>query len=121
MVSERRQRELEFELAVTGVLDDIYDLRVRTERDPLNRRRNGYTTLDFEYRYPSGDAAVVEVCVKAREWPGLHLAMKADFSSQESVYESAESCEDLALELRERFDAAADRVPPCREGRRLED
>ena len=32
--------ELEFELALTGVLEDIYDLKVRTDRDLLNRRRN---------------------------------------------------------------------------------
>ena len=88
--------ELEFELALTGVLEDIYDLKVRTERDLLNRRRNGYTTLEFHYQYDRGSSDVKDVG-SIPGVPGSSYVLHADFSDADRISESAEDCEELAM------------------------
>ena len=91
--------ELEFELALTGVLEDIYDLRVRSDRDLLNRRKQGYSTLEFRYQYDSGSSHV-KVVVSIQGEAGSSFILHADFSDADKIAESAEQCEELALAMR---------------------
>lgn len=109
--------ELEFELALTGVLEDIYDLKVRTDRDLLNRRRNGYSTLDFQYQH-DGLSNGVKVVISIQGVPDCSYVLHADFTDADTIAESAESCEELALALREYQDS---QEPPEHDRRRWDD
>ncbi len=93
----RKFKELEFEMALTGVLEDVYDLRVRSARDPLNRRTRGYATLEFRYEYKGND---VEVGVSIRGVPESPVPLHADFSDSEAIAHSAEGCDNLAWAVR---------------------
>ncbi len=99
--------ELEFELALTGVLEDIYDLKVRTESDLLNRRRNGYATLEFHYQYDQGSSDV-KVVVSIQGVPGSSYVLQADFSDADSIAESADDCEELAMAVAARLGSVDD-------------
>ncbi len=103
MAGTIKVQELEFEIALTGVLDDIYDLAVRSRRDPLDRRENGFVLLDFDYQYDAGSDDV-KVVVSVDGVPDVSFALCADFSNSETLMRSAEACEDLALSLRSQFD-----------------
>ncbi len=92
--------ELEFELALTGVLEDIYDLKVRTDRDLLNRRRLGYSTLEFQYQYDEASSDV-KVVTSIKGVSGSSFVLHADFRDADTIAESAENCEELALALRQ--------------------
>ena len=109
--------ELEFELALTGVLEDIYDLRVRTDRDLLNRRRSGYSTLEFQYQYDESSSEV-KVVISIKGMAGSSFVLHADFRDADSIAESAENCEELALALRQ---LSGDEAEPEPEGRRWDD
>ncbi len=110
-------RELEFETALTGVLKDIYDLRVRSERDPLNRRRVGYATLAFDYEYDGDD---VKAVISIDGLSGSTFSLLASFSDAESIASSAEDCAELALAIRQHLDANP-AAPGASPARRLED
>ena len=99
-MAARRLQEMEFEIALTGVLDDIYDLPVRSERDPLERRTRGSAVLAFAYPYDN-DSPTVKVVVSIAGIEDATFTVNADFSNSESILESAECCEDLALAIRE--------------------
>ena len=109
--------ELEFELALTGVLEDIYDLRVRTDRDLLNRRLSGYSTLEFQYQYDVSSSAV-KVVISLKGEAGSSFLLHADFRDADSIAESAENCEGLALGLRQVEDGEKERTE---KGRRWDD
>lgn len=95
MARDRKYLELEYELALTGVLEDIFDLAVRSRRDPLNRRASGYATLDFKYQYDDSDQVKVVVSVVGIE--DASFALVADFANSDTIAASAEACENLAL------------------------
>ena len=98
MARDQEYQELEYELALTGVLEDIFDLAVRSGRDPLNRRKSGYATLDFKYQYDESDQVKVVVSISGVE--GASFALEADFSNPDTIAASAEACEELALVVR---------------------
>ena len=93
---------MELELALTGMLEDVYDLAVRSDRDPLERRGQGMVTLHFDYEYDGKDEAKVVVSIVGAE--SSSFALQVDFSNSETILESAEHCEDLALAVRARLD-----------------
>jgi hypothetical protein len=103
MAASRKSAELEFELALTGVLDDIYDLPVRTSRDALKKGRSGYATLVFHYQYQE-DSDQVKVVVGIKGIAGASFPLLADFADADTIAETAEQCEDLALGLRTLMD-----------------
>lgn len=105
MAASRKSEELEFELALTGVLDEIYDLPVRTSRDALKRGRGGYATLVFRYQY-ADDSDQVKVVVGIQGVSGASFSLTADFANPDTIAESAERCEDLALAIRTLLDDA---------------
>ena len=103
MAASRKSEELEFELALTGVLDDIYDLPVRSGRDALKKGRSGYATLAFRYQYQD-DSDQVKVVVGIQGIAGASFSLLADFADADTIAETAERCEDLALGLRTLLD-----------------
>ncbi len=103
MASPRKLQEMEFELVLTGVLEDVYDLAVRSDRDPLERRDHGMVVLHFDYEYDRGGHAKVVVSIVGEA--SSTFALQADFSNSETILESAEPCEDLALAVRARLEA----------------
>lgn len=109
--------ELEFELALTGVLEDIYDLKVRTDRDLLNRRRTGYTTLEFQYQYDESSSEV-KVVLSVKGETDSSFVLHADFRDADTISESAENCEEVALALRRVVDGENEQPDG---GRRLDD
>ena len=100
MSGTQRLQEMEFELALTGNLEEIYGLRVRADGDPLNRRRAGYTTLCFGYQYADGDlaSARVRVEIEGRKRPAYRF--EVDLANPDSVEKVASDCEALALGIR---------------------
>lgn len=92
-MASNRCQQLEFELAVTGVLEDVYDLDVCAAGDPMNRRAQGIATLEFEYGRLDGHCTKVEVKIQGQVET---FPMTVDFASPESIMESAQSCEALA-------------------------
>src|SRR5262245_58823796 len=100
MSGTQRLQEMEFELALTGNLEEIYGLRVRADGDPLNRRRSGYTTLCFGYQYEAGDLsnARVRVEIEGRKRPAFRF--EVDLANPEAVEKVAADCEALALGIR---------------------
>lgn len=101
MSNSRRMQEMEFELALLGVLEDLYELNIRVEGDPLNRRKNGYATLRFDYHYPNGNQGDVKVDVSIEGVANATFSFAADFDDSASVYRAADDCEELALAIRE--------------------
>jgi hypothetical protein len=102
VASRRKLQQLEFEMALTGVLSDVYDLAVRSDRDPLERRGRGLVTLHFDYEYDGKQAA--KVCVSIVGQDSSTFSLPVDFSNTETILESAEQCEDLALAVQSRMD-----------------
>ena len=100
-MTTKRCMELEFELAVTGILEDIYDLQVCTKGDAVNRRRSGYAALAFDYEYGEELAKVV---IRIDGCPES-FAMEADLETPEDAIQSAQDCEDLALAIRTHLDS----------------
>jgi len=94
-------QEMEFELALLGVLEDLYELNIRVDGDPLNRRKNGYATLIFDYHYPNGNQGDVKIDVSIEGVANATFSFAADFDDSASVYRAADDCEELALTLRE--------------------
>lgn len=121
MARVRNVQEVEFELALTGTLEDIYDLLVRSERDTLNRRKNGYATLDFAYEYRGDESDDVKVAVSLRDLPDVSFTLRADFSSPDAIAESAEDCEELALAVRAHLAQLRSRSGGSSRGRRWDD
>lgn len=105
MRRSRRLDEMEFELALVGALEDMYGVAVRVHGDPLDRRRKGYATLEFDYfcsESEDPDAPDdVKVVVSIQGVPGASFSFTADFQDADSVQRAAEDCEDLALAIRE--------------------
>lgn len=120
MTEKRRLKEMEFELALTGFLEDIYGLNVRAEGDPLARRRNGYATLVFHYHYARGGRDVKAV-VSIQERPEASFSFTADFSTPQSIAESAEDCEDLAFSVQEFLEEQEMALSAASSGRRWDD
>ena len=100
MSGTQRLQEMEFELALTGNLEEIYGLRVRADGDPLNRRRAGYTTLCFGYQYDEGasSSARVRVEIEGRKRPAFRF--EVDLANPDAVEKVASDCEALALGIR---------------------
>ena len=96
-MASKRCQQLEFELAVTGILEDVYDLDVCADGDPMNRRTQGIATLEFEYGKLDGSRAKVEVKIQGQ---AESFPMTADFASPESIIESAQACEAVAAAVR---------------------
>jgi hypothetical protein len=118
MNESARRRELEFELAVTGHLEDEYGLCVHVDGDALNRRRSGYGVLSFRYEYPSGSPrrAQVHVSVVGSQHS---QTFSVDLGDADAVTEVASLCEDLAPHIRALLDKPP--YPPGGLGRREED
>ena len=94
----KEARRAQFERALLEVLVMDYDLRVRRKGDPVERRHNGYATLLFDYHavHDPGDTKVV---VQIDGVEGFSCLFHADLSSFETIVESAETCESLALAI----------------------
>lgn len=105
MRRSRRLDEMEFELALVGALEDMYGVAVRVDGDPLDRRRRGYATLEFDYfRADSDDdedGDDMKVVVSIHGVPGASFSFGVDLADPDSVLSAAEDCEDLALAVRE--------------------
>ncbi len=105
MASPHRVQEMEFELALTGVLEDVFDLPVRSEADPLDRRSEGCAVLRFDYQRDA-DSSDVKIVVAIDGVPDASYAMRGDFTNSATIMGSVESCEELALAIRAWLDAA---------------
>ncbi len=107
MHSSQRLDEMEFEISLVGVLEDMYGINVRVKGGPLNRRRKGYSTLEFGYFYPEGGAddpeagEEVKVVVSVQGVPGASFSFMADLQGPDSVMRAADDCENLALAIRQ--------------------
>ncbi len=107
MRRSQRVDEMDFELALVGVLEDIYGINVCVQGDPLNRRRKGYATLEFGYFYSEPDAEdpeageEVKVVVSVQGVPGASFSFTADLQGSDSVMRAADDCENLAHAIRE--------------------
>ncbi len=107
MRSSQRLEEMEFELALVGVLEDMYGINVRVQGDPLNRRLKGYATLEFGYFYSEGGVEdpeadeEVKVVVSVQGVPGASFSFTADLQGPDSVMHAADDCENLALAIRQ--------------------
>ncbi|MBW2282046.1 MAG: hypothetical protein JRG76_04075 [Deltaproteobacteria bacterium] len=101
MKQTQRLDEMEFELALIGALEDLYGVNVRVQGDPLNRRRDGYSTLEFDYFSSEPGSDDVKVVVSIEGVPGASFSFNADFQDSESVMRAADDCENLALAVRE--------------------
>ena len=117
----QRLQEMEFELALTGNLEDVYDLRVRSARDPLNRRQSGYTTLSFGYSYDprKPGAARVRVQIEARKRPSYRFDV--DLSDPDQVESVAADCEELALAIQGYLDKQPEPIRQAALRRREDD
>ena len=98
MPGTHRMLEMDFELAITANLEEIYGLQVRVEGDPLNRRKAGYTSLCFQYDYPSDDPGDAKVEVSIAGKGGAH-AFRVDLTCADSIEHAASCCEDLAFAI----------------------
>lgn len=96
-MATKRCQQLEFELAVTGVLEDVYELDVCSATDPMNRRSSGMAMLEFVYGKPDGSSIKVDVKIQGQP---ESFPMSVDFASPESIIESAQSCDALAEAVR---------------------
>ena len=101
MASKQRLGEMEFELALVGVLEDIYALRARADGDALNRRSRGYATLEFDYHCSDASSGNAKVGVTIRGVPDASFAFALDFGCSESILRAADECEGLALAIRD--------------------
>ena len=107
MRRSQRLDEMEFELALVGVLEEMYGINVRVRGDPLNRRRDGYATLEFDYfadDVASDDpnsSGEVKVVVSIQGLPGASFSFSTDLHDPESVLRAADDCENVAFALRE--------------------
>jgi hypothetical protein len=123
----KESRRAQFERALLDVLVMDYDLRVRRKGDRLERRHNGYATLLFDYP-GDDDPSDTKVVVQIDGVEGFSCLFHADLTSFETIVESAETCESLALaiiEVTETFQLAEAEDPgdrrACAYGRRAED
>ena len=98
MASPHRVQELEFELALTGILEDVYDFPVRAEADPLDRRTDGCAVLRFDYQRDA-DSSDVKIVVAIDGASDASYAMRGDFTNSATILESAELCEELAIAI----------------------
>ncbi len=122
MSGTQRLQEMEFELALTGNLEEIYGLRVRADGDPLNRRRAGYTTLCFGYQYDEGDSSArVRVEIEGRRRPAFRF--EVDLANPDAVEKVASDCEALALGIRSYLEDHPEAAAPAeqQQARRRED
>jgi len=99
MAGADRMLEMDFELALTANLEEIYGLQVRVDGDPLNRRKAGYTTLRFQYAYPSRDPADAKVDVSVVGQNGSSHSFRVDLTCADSIEQAAAGCEDLAFAI----------------------
>ncbi len=100
MRQTQRLDEMEFELALIGALEDLYGVNVRVHGDPLNRRRDGYATLEFDYFSAERGSRDMKVVVSIEGAPGASFSFRAGFDDADSVLRAADDCEDLALAVR---------------------
>lgn len=101
MGGTHRLEEMDFEMALTANLEEVYGLQVRAEGDPLNRRKNGYTTLQFGYTYrddKNPSMARVKVGIEGRKRPSYRFDV--DLADPDSVETAADDCEALAMGIR---------------------
>ena len=98
--TEKKKLEQSFEELLIEVLTQDYDLAVRRDADPIERRMNGTATLMFKYQYVPGtnEAKVIVGVAGTDEFSNVFVI---DFSDSEAVERSAEDCEALALYLSE--------------------
>lgn len=96
MGRKRRLLELEFETALLGALEDGYGLHVRAERDRLDRRRRGYASLCFDYRYESEKTSSALVTVRV-EGDDVSQQFRIDLSDREAIDAAIAGAEPLAL------------------------
>jgi len=101
MDGSQRLQEMEFELALTSQLEEVYGLRVRSAADPLDRRKAGYTTLCFGYqenpRKPGSTRVRVEIEGRARP----SYRWEVDLSDVDQVESATSDCEALALAIQD--------------------
>ena len=122
MGGTHRLQEMDFEMAITSNLEEVYGLQVRADGDPLNRRVNGYTTLHFAYAYKdtkNPSLARVKVAIGGRRRPTYRFDV--DLSDPDAVESSADGCEDLAMGIRAHLDALDDAAGRGEHRRREED
>ena len=122
MGGTHRLDEMDFEMALTANLEEVYGLQVRAEGDPLNRRKNGYTTLQFGYVYKdekNPSRARVKVGIEGRKRPAYRFDV--DLADPESVETVADDCEALAMGIRAWLDRHAELGDPSGFTRREED
>jgi hypothetical protein len=99
----RRLDELEFETALVGALEDGYGLRVRAERDRLDRRRHGYASLSFDYTYDSSKSSCAVVTVRI-EGVDVSQQFRVDLSDRETIEIAIAGAEPLALAIHTRLE-----------------
>lgn len=109
MRRSQRIDEMEFELALVGVLEDMYGINVRVHGDPLNRRHKGYAVLEFGYFHSEAGAGdpeageEVKIVVSVQGVPEVSFSFRADLQRPDSVIRAADDCENLALAIRQRL------------------
>ena len=109
MARPYKLKELEFESALTGVLEDVYDLAVRSSRERLERR--GCAVLEFAYEYGSRDSEV-KVVVSIEGPQEASFSIPADFSDSWTIAESADPSDDLAWAVQQRLEEIGGGVSP---------
>jgi hypothetical protein len=116
-LSERRELESEFELALIDVLEQDYDLAVRLPDDAWNRRRSDVATLRFKFRWDEAEPrAKVIVSIEGKR--NSSNVMFVDFASAEAIERSAEECEALALNVFAWLEECREQAALAREHRR---
>jgi hypothetical protein len=106
-------RQSEFERSLVDVLTMDYDLRVRLASDPLERRRNGYAVLHFDYHHSDAQPGRCKVIVRVQGLDGFSTVFHVDLGNLESIMRAAERCESLALAI---MDHHEDWDPATRNG-----
>lgn len=97
--SRRSTLERSFEEMLVDVLTQDHDLDVRRAQDPLDRRRNGVASLQFDFHWDTDEHAKVVVTVEGVD--DFSNMARVDFRSEDTMAASAEDCEALALFLTE--------------------
>jgi hypothetical protein len=100
----RRIGELEFETALVGALEDGHGLRVRAERDQVDRRRRGYANLSFDYAYESPQGSNALVTVRMVELEDITQQFRVDLSDRDAIEAAVADAEPLALAIHTRLE-----------------
>ncbi len=95
MSNSRTRLQRDFETALVDVLSQDYNLDVRNERDPLERRRRDTATLRFAYHHQGGSSRA-RVVISVDGVPGFSNLLPVNFRSRAAVLRAAEDCEALA-------------------------